>query len=44
MTDERTVGIAEAAQRLGVTVGVAESLTGGLLTARLVVVSRAEVK
>ena len=35
MTDERTVGIAEAAQRLGVTVGVAESLTGGLLTARL---------
>ena len=35
MTDERAVEIAEAAQRLGVTVGVAESLTGGLLTARL---------
>ena len=35
LTDERAVGIAEAAQRLGVTVGVAESLTGGLLTARL---------
>jgi len=32
LTDERTLGIAEAAQRLGVTVGVAESLTGGLLT------------
>jgi nicotinamide-nucleotide amidase len=34
--DRRTaVEIAEAAQRLGVRVAVAESLTGGLLTARL---------
>ena len=35
LTDERAVEIAEAAQRLGVRVAVAESLTGGLLTARL---------
>lgn len=35
MTDERAVGIAEVAQRLGITVAVAESMTGGLLTARL---------
>jgi nicotinamide-nucleotide amidase len=35
LTDERAVGIAEVAQRLGITVAVAESMTGGLLTARL---------
>jgi nicotinamide-nucleotide amidase len=35
LTDERAVEIAEAAQRLSVRVAVAESLTGGLLTARL---------
>lgn len=35
MTDEQAVGIAEVAQRLGITVAVAESMAGGLLTARL---------
>jgi nicotinamide-nucleotide amidase len=35
LTDEQAVGIAEVAQRIGITVAVAESMTGGLLTARL---------